>query len=87
MSVNSIERVLWELTEQPQKVGDFVENTDAYLAAYQLTQEDCRMIKERDVRAMADYGVSQMLLMLFWQTVTGGPAQMGEYMQRMNTPA
>jgi hypothetical protein len=38
-----------------------------------------------DVRAMADQGVSQMLLFITWQALNG-PQLMPEYMRRLNTP-
>lgn len=88
MGLNSIERVLWEVTDRPeQKVPAFLQDIDTLLEPYQLSDQDREMIKAKDVRAMSDMGVSPMLLMLFWMTVSGGPPSLGEYMQRMNTPA
>lgn len=87
MSMFSIERALWEIAGSRESVGLFLQDPDALLVSYQLSEQERQLIKSKDVRAMADMEVSSMLLMLFWMAVSGGDQSLPEYLQRMNTPA
>jgi hypothetical protein len=87
MSLYTLERVLWDLHAHPDKVREFHAGADAFLRPYPVTEEERSLIKSLDVRAIADLGVSQMLLFCAWQAVQGGPPSVPEYMRRMNAPA
>lgn len=87
MSANTIERVLWDLHAHPDKVKQFHENTAEFLKIYPLAEEEQELLKSQNVRAMADNGVSEMLLFCAWQAINGGFPSIPEYMRRMNTPA
>jgi len=85
MSVNTIERVLWELTDEPKKVKAFLNDPDAYLSGYQLTEAEFKMIRTMDVAAFNDYGVSNMLSLMAWSAVMGNnPVLMFDYLTRIN---
>ena len=85
MSADTIERVLWEFGEYPEKVKAFKEDPDGYLANYPLSQEEFRMVRHMDVEALAAYGISSMLGMLGWTMVMGNnPIVMFDYLTRIN---
>jgi hypothetical protein len=85
MSMFSMERALWELTNNPDNVAQFRTEPDKLLASYQLDEEETDFLKAFNVRAMADRDVSPMLLMLAWFAVQGQDT-LPEYLGRMNTP-
>lgn len=86
MSIYTLERVLWDLHAHPEKVQQFHSDVERFLAGYPLTGGERALLETLNVRAMADLGVSQMLLFCSWQAVQGGPPSVPEYMRRMNTP-
>lgn len=85
MTIHTMERVLWDLHNTPTLAAKFRENSDAVLNSYALATSERSMVKNLDVRAMADQGVSQMLLFVTWVAL-GGPQTVPEYMRRLNTP-
>lgn len=87
MSINTIERVLWDLHASPEKVGKFHADATDFLSAYPLSPDEVALMRALNVRAMADQGVSQMLLFCSWQAINGGAPSVPEYMRRMNSPA
>ncbi len=86
MSIHSVEQVLWDLLVDPQKQAALAATPDAFLAGYQLTEEEKCLVEGWDVRAIAERGGSPMLTMMAWMAVRGQD-EMPEYMRRMNTPA
>lgn len=86
MSTHAMESVLWDLHHDPKGAERFRRDPDQALQGYALTQEEQRMVKSLDVRAMADRGADQMLLFVSFIALSGFD-QVGEYMRRMNTPA
>lgn len=87
MSLNTMERVLFDLHTRPDLTEAFHREPAAFLARYPLEEQERGMLTDLQVRRMADLGVSQMLLFCAWQAVHGGGASVPAYMQRMNTPA
>ncbi|WP_069865728.1 hypothetical protein [Pseudomonas citronellolis] len=87
MSIYSLEKVLWDLHADPQKVEKFHNDPMSFLADYSLAEDERELVLSQNVRVMADRGVSQMLLFISWQAVNGGAPSIPEYMRRMNTPA
>jgi hypothetical protein len=86
MSIYTIERVLFDLTSNPQAPARFREDAATFLAAYPLAQDEASIIRTLDVRAMHDRGVDAMLAMRAFNAIEGR-ARMPEYMLRINTPA
>lgn len=86
MSTHAMESVLWDLHHDPKGAERFRSDPDQALQGYPLTEEEQRMVKSLDVRAMADSGADQMLLFVSFIALSGFD-QVGEYMRRMNTPA
>lgn len=85
MSVHTVERILWEFGDDSDRVKAFLNDPDGYLAQFQLTDEEYRMVRTMDVKAMDDYGVSNLLAMMAWPVLNGGsPLMQFDYLKRMN---
>lgn len=85
MSVNTVERVLWELTDDKERVQAFLSDPDGYLARYPLSEQEFKMVRTMDVAAFDEYGVSNMLGMMSWSAVMGNnPVLMFDYLTRIN---
>lgn len=85
MSLNAIERLFWEIGDDPDKAKAFLNDPEGYTAQFPLTDAERRMVLTMDVKALDGHGVSNMLSMLAFQVVNGGsPLSMFEYLRRMN---
>lgn len=82
MSVNMVEKALYDLSVNRRAAERFNEDVDGFLARYRLSEEERAMFRTGDVRAMRDLGANPMLTMGFWMAVRG-PREMGAYMKRM----
>lgn len=83
MSVNTLERLLWELGVNRSVQARFKEEPDKLLARYALSEDERRMVREFDVRGLAAAGVNTMLTMGFWM-MNEGSGSMSRYVKRMN---
>ena len=86
MSHFTTERALWDITSGPESVTAYMADPQAFLASYPLSEEERAMILQKDVKALSAMGNSDMLVMLFWVSVSGGFPTLGEYLGRMNAP-
>lgn len=84
MSVHTVERVFWEFGNDPQRFEAFRKDPDAYLAAYPLTDEERRMIRNMDLRALSDHGVSNLLTLMVWPLMKGADMMPFDYLIHMN---
>jgi Aromatic-ring-opening dioxygenase LigAB, LigA subunit len=82
MSVNILERVLWDLTVNADCKRRFRDDADKLLARYRLEPEERDMVRGLDVRRLAQIGVSPLLTMGFWMESTGN-RDSAVYLQRM----
>ncbi len=87
MSINAVEKVLWELTKFPEKKLALMDEAkaDELLNQYALAEDEKDLLKRWDVRELTDRGCSQMLALLAWGAIHGD-LEMPEYMRRMNAP-
>lgn len=81
------ERALWEITDSRENLELFNSDPDSFLDRYALSDEEKKLLKEKDVKALAERGNSDMLVMLFWVATSGGFQALPEYLGRMNAPA
>lgn len=84
MSVNTVERVLWEFGNRPERVTRFRADPAGYLAAYPLTSAEREMIQRMDLRALADHGVSSLLTIMVWPLLHGADEMPFDYLVHMN---
>ena len=82
MSINSIERILWQVHTNPLEAERFRADPAAYIEDFNLDPEERTWLTAFDAGAMAEAGVSSMVLMMAFQ-VLRGPQHMGEYMQSL----
>ncbi|MBS0416483.1 MAG: extradiol ring-cleavage dioxygenase [Proteobacteria bacterium] len=71
MSVNVLERVLWEISVNGSSRKRFREDPDRFLASWTLTERERAMVRAFDVRSLAAEGVSPLLTMGFWMEAQG----------------
>lgn len=82
MSVNMIEKLLYDVSVSRSAAERFKTELDKFLPRYRLSDSEVAIVRDGDVRAMRDMGANPMLTMGFWMAVYG-PREMGEYMKRM----
>jgi hypothetical protein len=85
MSVHTIEQVLWEVCNIPERTAQMRTNPDSIVAAKSMTAEEWRMIRDLDVRSLAAYNVNQMLIMMTWNILIGAD-KIPEYVRKLNGP-
>ena len=85
MSVNTIEKILWEFGDEPDRVKAFLKDPDGYLEQFQLNEEEFRMVRTMDLKAFDEYGVSNLLAMMAWPLLNGNNQLMAfDYLRKMN---
>jgi len=85
MSVNTIERILWEFGDDPTRAKAFIKDPDGYLARFQLTEAEFRMVRTMDVKSLGEYGVSTLLMMMAWPLLHGNNELLQfDYLRQMN---
>ncbi len=84
MSTNNVERVLWEFGDQPARIEQFRADPDAYLAAYALDDGERQALKDIDLKALADRGVSTLLTIMIWPLLKGPEGMPFAYLEHMN---
>lgn len=85
MSVNTIEKILWEFGDEPARVKSFLKDPDGYLQQFQLNDAEFRMVRTMDLKAFDEYGVSNLLAMMVWPLLNGNSQLMAfDYLRKMN---
>ncbi|RLA51998.1 MAG: hypothetical protein DRR42_08785 [Gammaproteobacteria bacterium] len=84
MSVNAVERILWEFGNNPELIGRFRSSPDGYLSSYHVTDEEKRALLETDLKALAEQGVSTLLTMSVWPMLNGPEGMPFAYLEHMN---
>lgn len=85
MSVNTLEKILWEFGDEPARVKEFLKDPDGYLAAFQLSEQEFKMVRTMDLKALDEYGVSNLLAMMVWPLLNGNNQLMAfDYLKKMN---
>ena len=84
MSLNAVEKVFWEFGADPARIAEFRADPDGYLAAYRLEPDEREMIKQVDLKALADRGVSTLLTIMVWPMLKGPEGMPFSYLEHMN---
>jgi Aromatic-ring-opening dioxygenase LigAB, LigA subunit len=85
MSVNAIEKVLWQTTSNPAEAERLRKDPEAFLNDFMLDKEERAWITSWDVATMVDRGVNPMVLMMSFSAVRGMENMM-EYLMKINMP-
>lgn len=84
MSVNAVERVLWEFGDDAKRLARFNADPQGYLQGYDLEAWEREAIIKMDVRKLTDSGVSTLLAMMAWPMMNGTGDIPFDYLKRMN---
>jgi len=82
MSVNAIEKALWEISANPADARRLREDAQSYLNDFRIDEQERALLASWDVSGMIVHGVHPMLVMMAF-TAVNGPAAMGGYMEKL----
>ena len=83
MSLYAVEKVFWELGKYPERIARLQADPDGYLAAYNLDDEERRMIREVDLKGLSEKGVSTLLTLMVWPMFKGPEGLPYDYLEHM----
>jgi hypothetical protein len=86
MSVNAIEKALWQISMNPSDARRLREDAQSYLKSFRIDEEERSLLAAWDVGGMLTHGVHPMLVMMAF-TAINGPAAMGGYIEKLNRPS
>lgn len=86
MSINAIEKSLWQASVKPADAQRLREDTESYLKTFRLDERERALVSSWDVRGLADLGVHAMVLMMAYAAVNGVEASQ-QYIVKINSPA
>jgi len=84
MSVNSVERILWEFCEYPERLGQFQATPTEPLASHQLDDVERKALTQFDLKTLAELGVSTLLTMMVWPMIKGPEGMPFTYLEHMS---
>ena len=82
MSVNAIERALWQACVDPADARRLGEDASSYLAPFGIDEPERSLVASWDVGGMLRLGVHPMLVLMSHGAVHGAEA-MGSYMEKL----
>ncbi len=85
MSINAIEKALWQVSMDPVQAGRLREDPESYLQEFRLDEQERALMTNWDIRAIVDRGVHPMVLMMAFAAING-PDMAASYIQKVNTP-
>ena len=85
MSINALEKALWQAYVNPADTQRYLADAPAYLAGFELDEDERLMSTAFDVMALIGHGVNPLLVMMAFQAVKG-VQRMPEYFAIVNQP-
>ena len=86
MSINAIEKALWQASMKPADAQRLREDAASYLQEFRIDEQERSLITSWDIRGIVDQGVHPMVLMMAFAAVNG-PAASATYVEKVNTPS
>ena len=86
MSINALEKALWQVGTSPVEAADFRRDPAAYAQRFRLEDQERAMLRSLDVGSLAQREVSTLLLLMAFIAVRG-PGCIPDYMQSMHRAA
>lgn len=83
MSINAMEKVLWQVYTNHAETQRYNQDPQAYLQDYKLEANEREMLLSYDVMAMIDHGVNPMIVLMGFQTIIG-IERYPEYVETVN---
>lgn len=77
MSINAIEKALWQASMKPEQAERLREDAHSYLKAFRIDEDDRWLLASWDVRGLIDRGVHPMIIMMAFAAVNGPFAASG----------
>jgi dihydroxycyclohexadiene carboxylate dehydrogenase len=77
MSVNAIEKALWQSCKNPADAKRFREDAHAYLKEFRVDEVERWLMAEWDVSGLIEHGVHPMIIMMAFVAVNGGASMLG----------
>ena len=72
MSVNAIEKALWQSSKNAADAKRFREDPHSYLKEFRIDEDERWLLAEWDVSGLINRGVHPMIIMMAFQAVNGG---------------
>lgn len=83
MSVNALEKALWQIYQVPDAARRFSDDAQAFVKEFRLDDNERAMLASFDFMAMISHGANPLLVMMAFQT-TQGMARFPEYWATVN---
>lgn len=83
MSKHGVENALFQLSNSPAAVQDYLAEPAAFLGRFNLEADERELLEQMNVEALAARRLNWMLLMGAYQAIHGR-AKNGEYLQRIS---
>lgn len=83
MSINAVEKAMWQAYANRDDCQRYVNEREAYLAGFDLDEAERAMLRDVAVMDLINYGVNSLLVMMVWQAVYG-IARLEEYFIAVN---
>jgi hypothetical protein len=71
MSINALEKALWQIYLNPADKQRFCADARAYVKDFKLDEDERAKLASFDVMAMISHGANPLLVMMAFQTVKG----------------
>lgn len=85
MSINALEKALWQAYVNHADTERLKADPEAYAAGFDLDENERAMLLEHDVAGQIAYGANPLLVMMVWQAVNG-MAEFYKYYELVNGP-
>ena len=85
MSINALEKALWQIYLNPADAESYGADAKAYLKDFRLDDKETAAAASFDVMGMINQGANPLLVMMAFQTVKG-VQHMPEYFGIVNQP-
>ena len=86
MSINAIEKALWQASMDPAEAGRMREDAESYLRDFRLDEQERALLASWDIRSIVERGVHPMVLMMAFAAING-PDMAASYVEKVNTPS
>lgn len=83
MSVNALEKAIWQIYFNPADAQRFDADAQGYAGDFRLDEDECEKLVSYDVVGLISHGANPLLVMMGFQTIKG-PSQMPEYFGIVN---
>jgi len=83
MSVNAVEKALWQIYLNPADAKRYGADARAYMSDFKLEDGERDALASFDVMAMINHGANPLLVMMAFQTIKG-THKLPEYLATVN---